>query len=107
MNELDLKRLMPAQLDALIARVTKAKTKAAKKAAQAKAKVDAKAKAAAEKAAALAPKRTPIAKVRRELAAVARSHGWPLAEFVELAGLSRALSAEAGDAPREDDTAHA
>ncbi len=98
MTGLDLKRLTPAQLDALIARVAKAKAKAAEKAAKEKARANAKAKAAAEKVAAKAPKRTPIAQVRRELAAVARSHGWPLAEFVELAGLGRSSPAEAADA---------
>ncbi|MCZ8063990.1 hypothetical protein [Silanimonas sp.] len=104
MTDLDLKRLTPEQLDALIARAAKAKAKAAEKAAKEKAKAEAKAKAAAEKAAKkAAPKRTPIAQVRRELTAVARSHGWPLAEFLELSGLGHPKAAEA-PAPNTTDT---
>lgn len=103
MTDLDLKRLTPAQLDALIAKAAKAKANAAAKAEREKAKAAAKARAAAEKAAKkAAPKRTPIAQVKRELTAVARAHGWPLAEFIELAGLGHPKAAEAPNPPTPD-----
>jgi len=105
MTELNLKRLTTEQLDALIARAAKAKTKAEERAAKAKAKAEARAKAAAEKAAKkAAPKRSPIAQVRRELTAVARAHGWPLAEFIELAGLGHPKAAEAPTTPTDAST---
>lgn len=108
MTDVDLKRLTPEQLDALIARAAKAKAKAAAKAEREKARAEARARAAAEKAAKkAAPKRTPIAQVRRELVAVARSHGWPLAEFLELAGLGHPKAAEAPAAQPTDTSADA